>query len=127
VSRQLSGGQFHDGYEPKDPDHGGGVAERVGQVPHVGLISRPTTASLVLAQAGRASDQAAHWWAPSIALIVAWVSKLGLDGSVVNVVLVKHSPDIPHDPHKVVFFAEQDMNTGDMLRLGQLPDVQLVD
>jgi hypothetical protein len=62
-----------------------------------------------------------------LALIFAEVFKFRLDGSVVYVVLVKHSPDIPHNPHKVVFFAEQDMNTSDMLRLGQLPDVQLVD
>jgi len=62
-----------------------------------------------------------------LALSFAEVSKLRLDGPVVNVVLVEHSPDIPHNPHKIVLFAEQDMNTGDVLRLGQLPDVQLMD
>jgi len=61
------------------------------------------------------------------ALNFAEVPKLRLDSPVVDVVFVKHPPNIPHDAHKVVLFAEQDMDTGDVLRLGQLPDVQLVD
>jgi len=82
---------------------------------------------LILADAGRASDQAVHRWAAVLALSFAKVSKLRLDGPIVNVVLMEHSPDIPYDPHKIVLVAEQDMNTGDMLRLGQLPNVQLMD
>jgi len=62
-----------------------------------------------------------------LTLISAEFFKLRLNGSVMYIVLMKHSPDIPHDPHKVVFFAEQDMDASDMLRLGQLPDMQLVD
>ena len=89
--------------------------------------NRLTTASLILADARWASDQAVHRWATMLALSFTEVSKLRLDGSVVDVVLVEHSPDISHDTHEIVLLAEQDMNTGDVLRLGQLPDVQLMD
>jgi hypothetical protein len=76
-----------------------------------------TTADLVIiAHAWRARNHAAT-------NLLRLVTKLGLDGGIVNVISMKYSSNIMDSLHVVCTLIQTNVNRCDVLGFGELPDV----